>query len=78
MKALLILCLTICVVFGQIEIKRRYPAVSNSLGKFVLNNGQDFEYSANVTLGTPPQKLEFIFDTGSDFLWVNAISGKYN
>ena len=79
MKYLLLL---LCVTFGmsQMVLERRHRhRVSNSAGNFTMSNLQDFEYFANLTLGTPPQpNIRFVFDTGSDQLWINDRKGKSN
>ena len=50
----LLLFLAFSFVFSQITLqKRKRSGSSNSAGNFSMSNLQDFEYYANLTLGTP-------------------------
>jgi hypothetical protein len=40
----------------------------------MIDNGNDFEYYATVSVGNPPQKFKLDFDTGSSDLWFPSIS----
>ena len=79
MKYLLLL-LCVGLVVSQMTLHKRHrSSASNSAGNFSMSNLQDFEYYANLTLGTPAQAdIRFVFDTGSDQLWIDDRKGKSN
>jgi hypothetical protein len=41
-----------------------------------LRNLGNVNYIGEITVGTPPQKLRALFDTGSSNMWVNSIYSK--
>jgi len=43
-----------------------------------INDFQDAQYFGTISVGTPPQELRVVYDTGSSNLWVNKQSGLFS
>ncbi|KIV91640.1 hypothetical protein PV10_06156 [Exophiala mesophila] len=58
------------------EKRRRHKRQGNGIVEQELDN-DTFLYYANITLGTPEQKIRLHIDTGSSDLWVNTADSSF-
>nr|APC92575.1 digestive cathepsin D CatD4 [Dysdercus peruvianus] len=75
-KIFLFLCMVVFFVNGEIRVplkKREAKRDTNpapKTGRVNLKNLRNEEYWGAISLGTPPQHFEVMFDTGSHLLWI--------
>jgi hypothetical protein len=51
-----------------LKLNNRYAKKAN--GEVIINNYQNAQYYGEVSVGSPPQVMDVIYDTGSSNLWV--------
>lgn len=70
MKKLILLCIFIGLAFSSvmelIKHKKETINVVTSTGKMTLDNFKNYQYYGNFTMGTPPQNITIVTDTGSN------------
>ena len=55
------------------SVRLGYDELTGAPSSIVINDYQDAQYYGMVSVGTPPQDMEVIYDTGSSNLWVSDI-----
>ncbi|KAF9898600.1 hypothetical protein BX616_003831 [Lobosporangium transversale] len=57
---------------GQLNGSAGHLIQSKYLGNSILTNARNLGYTGIISLGTPPQSFEVVFDTGSDMIVITS------